>query len=248
MSEKEDPVAKDHRFIVGGVAFIVVFFLIWISAKGVATDPKPLDHPDSWYTYILRFQTLIGGLLVIGAAFITIQQMRKSDWHADKRHNDLMKLQLRPQLEALQVLRHKYLRSLERLSNVNQMYASELYVILSEAPESFNRVKVEQTIYLELRHHYEVVADELNERSWNTYYDNLSGLGRDHYDQLKNAISDFLRDHPIEVFRDGNEEVFRGAKELVSQNDAWSAKAGIERVDHFLKLLIDELKREDEWS
>lgn len=108
MSDKEDPVAKDHRYIIGGMAFIVVFFLIVISIYGVANDPEPLEHPDPWYVYIVRFQTLIGGLLAVGAAFITIRQMRVSDEKADKHHGDLMDLQSRELRADFDTLKNLY--------------------------------------------------------------------------------------------------------------------------------------------
>lgn len=56
----------------------------------VATEAQT----SGWCGAIKEYQTLIGGALAVGAAWYTVRQMRASDFRSDKRHEDLLKLQM----------------------------------------------------------------------------------------------------------------------------------------------------------
>lgn len=103
MSDNEDPVAKDQQKIVLMAAILIVVFLIVISIYGIATNRNQLEHPDAWVRYISHYQSLIGGLLAVAAAFITIRQMRKSDLAASDRHVKMLKHEMQSKREAILV-------------------------------------------------------------------------------------------------------------------------------------------------
>lgn len=50
---------------------------------------------DSWTKYIYNYQTLLTGALAVGAAFVTVHQMRRSDELQERRHRQLIKFQQR---------------------------------------------------------------------------------------------------------------------------------------------------------
>lgn len=54
------------------------------------------DASKSLEAWVNRYQTLITGFFAIGAAYLTVFQMRVSDQKSDKRHEDLLALSLRP--------------------------------------------------------------------------------------------------------------------------------------------------------
>lgn len=51
---------------------------------------------DPWRNTIFDFQTLIAGIFAIAAAYETVRQMQKSDAKSDKRHEELLRLNIRP--------------------------------------------------------------------------------------------------------------------------------------------------------
>lgn len=62
-------------------------------------EPRVVDGEhggDSWRNILYDFQTLFTGILALGAAALTIVQSRLVDERQQKRHNDLLELQMRP--------------------------------------------------------------------------------------------------------------------------------------------------------
>ena len=62
-------------------------------------EPRIVDGQsggDSWRNVLYDFQTLFTGILALGAAALTIVQSRLVDERQQKRHNDLLELQMRP--------------------------------------------------------------------------------------------------------------------------------------------------------
>ncbi len=51
---------------------------------------------DSWRNILYDFQTLFTGILALGAAALTIVQSRLIDERQQNRHNDLLRIQMRP--------------------------------------------------------------------------------------------------------------------------------------------------------
>ncbi|MBP2490935.1 hypothetical protein JOH50_006731 [Rhizobium leguminosarum] len=57
---------------------------------------------DPWRNFIYDFQTLITGFFAVGAAFATFRQMQKFDARSEKRHEEQVKLALRPDVLLMQ--------------------------------------------------------------------------------------------------------------------------------------------------
>jgi hypothetical protein len=99
-------------FIALSVSFICFFVVPFVSSKELFP----------WIEFLNKYQTLIGGVLAIFAAILTIGQMRKSDEVNQKRHDQLIELSLRG--EHLQVARAinpslpKFSSSLRELKNI----------------------------------------------------------------------------------------------------------------------------------
>lgn len=164
MNGEEDPVSQDHQKIVAMAAIGIVGFLIIISVYGVWTDPNPREHPDPWYVYIERFQTLIGGLAAVGAAFITIQQMRKSDERADKRHEDLMRLQLKGEVEAVKLLFNRFYGRLIPIRAFIDFWQEQVDITMPPTtPEGFEPF---DAIHAALERELHLFADLLAEDEW----------------------------------------------------------------------------------
>jgi hypothetical protein len=64
---------------------VIIGFVVPVGASGAF---------GNWVQFLRDFQTLIGGLAAIAAAYITIQQMHISDEKSDKRHSDILRLTL----------------------------------------------------------------------------------------------------------------------------------------------------------
>ncbi|RUV03491.1 hypothetical protein EOB36_05895 [Mesorhizobium sp. M6A.T.Cr.TU.017.01.1.1] len=66
-----------------------------------------LDHQAKW---LYDYQTLVTGTLAVAAAFITVNAMNKTEERQQKRHEELMKLSLRP--DKMAVDRAAYLQAI----------------------------------------------------------------------------------------------------------------------------------------
>jgi hypothetical protein len=53
------------------------------------------DLGDPWVSFIFNYQTLIAGVLAVGAAYATVRQMQRSDIRSDERHEELVRFGLR---------------------------------------------------------------------------------------------------------------------------------------------------------
>ncbi len=53
------------------------------------------DDKATGETWLFRYQTLLTGIFAIGAAFVTVKQMQKTDEQSERRHQELARLQVR---------------------------------------------------------------------------------------------------------------------------------------------------------
>lgn len=89
--------ARDHVakiWVLAGIVLCVV-----ILPPIFFGEPRVVDGQsggDSWRNILYDFQTLFTGILALGAAALTIVQSRLVDERQQKRHNDLLELQMRP--------------------------------------------------------------------------------------------------------------------------------------------------------
>lgn len=51
---------------------------------------------DTWVTYIYDYQGLLTGILAVGAAYVTVRQMKETDELQEKRHGDMLRLSIHP--------------------------------------------------------------------------------------------------------------------------------------------------------
>lgn len=80
----------DHPSLHAAViacAFIAAAVIILGSLSG--------DENSSLEAWVNRYQTLITGFFAIGAAYVTISQMQKTDSESERRHRELVRLQMR---------------------------------------------------------------------------------------------------------------------------------------------------------
>lgn len=94
MSEKPDVSEGNKRILQWMVPTVFVFMIVLI----IAFAPDG----DMWLGRIHKFQGLIAGALAILGAILTVQKMHTSDERADKRHQDLVMLDLRSDAIAIQ--------------------------------------------------------------------------------------------------------------------------------------------------
>jgi hypothetical protein len=59
-------------------------------------DDGKLKDASCLFKYIFEFQTLITGILAVGAAYFTVKQMRETDRLAERRHNEQMDIHKLP--------------------------------------------------------------------------------------------------------------------------------------------------------
>lgn len=69
--------------------------LVWIGISVGLPVTFVGAHAPSLHEWLWSFQTLIGGVLAVGAAYFTIQKMSEIDKAQADRHNELVALQLR---------------------------------------------------------------------------------------------------------------------------------------------------------
>jgi peptidoglycan/LPS O-acetylase OafA/YrhL len=72
--------SRNHRKAL--LRLVVLVVLVSLVIPTVFGSPG-----NTWRDYIYEFQTLIGGLLALGAAYLTLGQMQESDEMQSRRHN-----------------------------------------------------------------------------------------------------------------------------------------------------------------
>lgn len=101
---------------LGFVVFFVAIFLPTIFGN---------KGGDPWVRWIFDYQTLIAGTAAVVAAAVTVLQMMKSDTLQERRHKQLMAVELRRELvtaERLYIYLEDFLRSVE--PSFNKYFAS----------------------------------------------------------------------------------------------------------------------------
>lgn len=189
MSNPDEELAQKHQKILVAAAIIVVGMLVVISVHGVATDPTPNDpnHPDLWYMFIYRFQTLIGGLLAVGAAFITIRQMRKTDERADKRHEAFMELQIRPVKQGLEALDTKHSGTLIFCA----FLLEDIFRVVMDNKGRDERELREALLHKcgGMKNVYRLLNEMFSDPSWDTYKINMSSKYQVSIDKLIHLLA-----------------------------------------------------------
>lgn len=86
---------------------------------------------NGWGIWIYDFQSLITGVLAIGAAFFTVDQMRRSDMQQEKRHREILEMNLRR--DWMQIRRAFHPQVAELNAATNEL--GELLPILNSSPD-----------------------------------------------------------------------------------------------------------------
>lgn len=73
-------------------AAVIACALIVASVFIVASLADEKNSQDGW---VYRYQTLITGVFAVGAAYLTVWQMRNTDAESERRHRELARLQVR---------------------------------------------------------------------------------------------------------------------------------------------------------
>lgn len=114
---------------LSGIAFIIVvlFSLFWVT-KGEASSASK---------FIYDYQTLITGIAAVFAAGYTVRQMRITDEMSEKRHRELVSLQLRADRLRVERLLFPALGDLEdALKKVSNFNLSVVQKILDDEPDN----------------------------------------------------------------------------------------------------------------
>lgn len=114
-------------FLFCGVFVFLLFqaFAITIPERSIALDwinslrdVIGLTPINPWRDWLYDFQSLIGGILAIVAAAFTVLQMRLSDERSERRHKEILQLQLRSdglRLERMYFSLHPYLNRADNI-------------------------------------------------------------------------------------------------------------------------------------
>lgn len=91
--------------------FILAFGLLGICLflpiiYGQARIEKDIVAGDPWRDVLYDFQTLITGLMAVGAAGFTILTMEKTDQASERRHQELVEIQLRSEFRRMERVLH----------------------------------------------------------------------------------------------------------------------------------------------
>ncbi len=79
-----------------GLMVVLAVAILFPVFFGEPRQVKDQVGGDSWRNLIFDFQTLITGIAAVAAATLTILTMEETDRRADKRHQELIELQVRP--------------------------------------------------------------------------------------------------------------------------------------------------------
>lgn len=185
MSDKEKN--ENQIYFIGCffAALIVFNFLIVNSFADQCstTDQICSDGLHPWYVFFMRFQTLITGVLAIVAAFITVGQMRKSDIRADSRHDDLMKLQMKGDIEDTKTLRDIFADQLNQQHNEYK----RIYVDYRRrlAKEDISEEDAFLFFLGEIHANYDITARIANSDEWKNYQHVFSAAGRKYLSNMR---------------------------------------------------------------
>jgi hypothetical protein len=86
---------KVRRVLFGAAVAVLLTAIVPPALFGEAPKYEDRDGGDPWRNFLLDFQTLITGFFAIGAAYVTVWQMRATDNASEKRHRQLVTLSLR---------------------------------------------------------------------------------------------------------------------------------------------------------
>lgn len=96
--------SANEAVAIAGVIVFAVFILV----------PIVGEYPSySWTALLYRWQTLLGGILAIAAAWLTIRQMRAGDIANELRHKENVQLALRGELNTIKRALHPQAISLK---------------------------------------------------------------------------------------------------------------------------------------
>lgn len=83
------------------IMIVVLVAIIPPAMFGEARNIKDATGGDPWRNFIFDFQTIIAGIFAVFAAWWTVQAMERTDREQERRHRDLLALQLRTEYLAI---------------------------------------------------------------------------------------------------------------------------------------------------
>lgn len=107
---------SNREKVAWGIAIVVAAGIVLPVVFGEPRNVQGSTGGDSWRNLIYDFQTLLTGIAAVLAAAITIRTMEKTDRQSERRHRELMIIQLRPdQLKVSRAL-HPQIEHLNHIS------------------------------------------------------------------------------------------------------------------------------------
>ncbi len=91
---------------------------MWRDLSNIARTSIGFEPINPWRDWLYDFQSLIGGIFAIVAAAFTVLQMRISDERSERRHKEVLQLQLRAdglRLERMYFALHPFLNTADNL-------------------------------------------------------------------------------------------------------------------------------------
>lgn len=88
---------RSHKDRISFLAIVVGVMLLLLPPMFQQRRSDPDVIPGDWWAdFLLDYQTLIAGVLAVAAAWATVRQMQKTDKETAVRHEQMFRLQLRP--------------------------------------------------------------------------------------------------------------------------------------------------------
>lgn len=248
---KENLEDKEQIYWVGVffVFLIVINFLIVHSfADQCSTDDVICTEGlNQWYVFIFRFQTLIGGLLAVGAAYITVRQMRLNERENERRHREGMNISDKERQTGAEALR-KYSRS--KLSHNFYIFALEVKVMklnldAYEGGDILNLAKVdgaESTFdfskITDAKSTLQTIRTELNMPIWQNNIGSLTAAGRSYFQKIATGCDQILEYiEGIQVYFDEDRE-----EQISDEYLEWVIVEQCDALHGEMSNFMDELK------
>ncbi|TCU35426.1 DUF1109 domain-containing protein [Rhizobium azibense] len=125
---------------------IVVAATVLPALFGRGPQPDIGDLGDPWRNFVFNYQTLITGIAAVVAAFFTIRQISETDSRQERRHNELVKLQMRPDRLCMERAINPQLEHIRYINTKLRAYdfGLESFAEMKGAPEWHWLTKVSQ--------------------------------------------------------------------------------------------------------
>ncbi|MGO7593764.1 hypothetical protein [Rhizobium leguminosarum] len=174
MSKQMSPHSRGAIIVCG---FVVAFM--------ATLPPVAFGGPSgALATFINQYQTLITGIAAVGAAYLTVRQMRATDSEAQRRHEEIAQLMIRA--DKLRIERMLFPQFAELRVLYKQLRDMKFPSPLDDSPEALRQLE-------DLKQPGQVIALDIGKiigrESWTSATDLYGGLLTEDIRKLRDAIT-----------------------------------------------------------